>query len=294
MIAADEARQIEGLAGGIESTDPVPGIVTDGLGGGVVIGAEDDVRPDLIGDDVYIILSEQLHGFFQLPFLPDSSAGVVGIAENGGVDVLLLQAALHVRKVHAPDICLVFYQGRVDDLIAVVFQAMGKANVGGAVEEHLVTPGADAVQGAVNAAENPVFIADVLFGKALNAVAGALPADDGIVVFRCWVKIAEGRVLCPGDNRLLNGGAGGEIHVRDPHGNHVEARLGCPRCTGAADTVYGNGILPVAVHERGKVVLHWNHLSVSRVVDGSIVRPFAPFCKSKREFSPCIRGCFEL
>ena len=175
----------------------------------------------------------------------------MGIAENGGVDVLLLQAALHVRKVHAPDICFVFYQGRVDDLIAVVFQAMGKANVGGAVEEHLVTPGADAVQGADNAAEDAVFIADVLFGKALNAVAGALPADDGIVVFRCWVKIAEGRVLCPGDNRLLNGGAGGEIHVRDPHGNHVEARLGGPGAPGPPTQIYGNGILPVAVHERG-------------------------------------------
>ena len=162
------------------------------------------------------------------------------------------------------------------------------------MEEHLVTPGADAVQGADNAAENPVFIADVLFGKALNAVAGALPADDGIVVFLCGAEVAKGRVLGPGDNCLLNGGTGGKVHVCNPHGNHVEARLGCPRCTGAADTVYGNGILPAAVHERGKVVLHRNHLSVSRVVDGFIVRPFAPFCKSKREFSPCIRGCFEL
>ena len=111
------------------------------------------------------------------------------------MDVLLLQAALHVRKVHAPDVCFVFYQGRVDDLIAVVFQAMGKANVGGAVEEYLVTPGTDTVQGADNAAQNPVFIADVLFGKALNAVAGALPADDGIVVFLCGAEVAKGRVL---------------------------------------------------------------------------------------------------
>ena len=162
------------------------------------------------------------------------------------------------------------------------------------MEEYLVTPGTDTVQGADDAAQNPVFIADVLFGKALNAVAGALPADDGIVVFLCGVEVAEGRVLGPGDNGLLNGGAGGEIHVRDPHGDHVEARLGCPRCTGAADTVYSDGILPTAVHKGGKIIMHWNHLSLYEVVDRLIVKPFGPFCKSIRGFFPCIRLCFEL
>ena len=70
-------RQVEGLGGGVEGGSAHPGVLTDGLGGDVLVAGEDDVRPDLVGYDVDIILFVQYHGLFQLPPLPDAAAGAV-------------------------------------------------------------------------------------------------------------------------------------------------------------------------------------------------------------------------
>ena len=79
----------------------------------------------------------------------------------------------------------------MDQLVAVVFQTVGKADIGGAVDQNLIAPGAHAVQGADDAAQNAVFIADVLPGQVRNTVSLCLPADDGIVIFRGRVKIGS-------------------------------------------------------------------------------------------------------
>ena len=134
MIAADETGKVEGLGGGVEGGSAHPGVLTDGLGRDVLVAGEDDVRPDLVGYDVDIILFVQLHGLFQLPPLPDAAAGVVGAAQDGGVDVLFGEVLFHVGVVHPPDAILVLHQRGVDDVIAVVGQAAGEADVGGAVD----------------------------------------------------------------------------------------------------------------------------------------------------------------
>ena len=104
---------------------------------------------------------------------------------------------------------------------------------------------------------SPVFVADVLRLQAGDAVAALLPADDGIVIFRRRVKIAEGRMLRPPDHGLLNGGRHGKIHVRDPHGDHVEALPGGGiGRTGRAHCVDGNGVLSPAIQNGSKVVFH--------------------------------------
>lgn len=96
------------------------------------------IRPDLVADHHHIVLSEQLHCLLQLPALPDSAAGIVRRADDGGVNLMLHDLFFHVDIVHAPDTGAVLFERAVDDVIAVVFQAAGKADVGRAQNEDLV------------------------------------------------------------------------------------------------------------------------------------------------------------
>ena len=110
VVAADEARQVEGLGGRVHGGGALAGVGADGLGGNVLVLAQDDVRPDLVGDDEHIVLLVQRHGLLQLPALPHPAAGVVGAAEDGGVDVLFFQVLLHVGKVHPPHTLLILHE----------------------------------------------------------------------------------------------------------------------------------------------------------------------------------------
>ena len=47
-----------------------------------------NVAPDFVGDHRHVIFAEQLHGLRNLPLLPDPATGVVGGAENGGVNLI--------------------------------------------------------------------------------------------------------------------------------------------------------------------------------------------------------------
>ena len=222
------------------------------------MAGKDDVGPDLVRDDIDVVLFEQLHGLFQLPALPHTAAGIVGAAQNRGMDVFLGQVLFHVGKVHPPHAVLVLHQRGVDDIVAVVFQAAGKADVSGAVHQHLVAPGADAVQGADHAAQHAVLIADVLLFQSGHAVAPGLPLDDGVVVLVAGVKVAECRVLDAGNDLLLDGGHHREVHVRHPHGDGVKALLGGRGGKAGAQAVHGDGIFAVAFENGRKIVFHDN------------------------------------
>ena len=257
VVAAHQTRQVEGLAGGIEGDGAHFCILGDTLGGDVLITGQEDIRPDLVGNHKNIVLFVQLHGLLDLPFFPDPSRGVVGGAEDGGVDLVLAELGFHIGKVHSPHIIRIFYEPAVDNFVAVIFKGVGEADVGGAVDEHLVAPGAEGVQRRDHAAQDAVFVADVLRLKPLNAVSGFVPADDGVKIFRRGLEIAEGGVLGTLDHGLDNGGDNGEIHVRHPHGDGLEAgqgRIGAE--AGLAHHVHGDGILAPAIHDGGKIVFH--------------------------------------
>ena len=145
----------------------------------------------------------------------------LGGTENGGVDVIFHDLLFHVGKIHPPDTLLVLCQRRVDNVIAIVRQAVGKANVGRAVEQHVVPFGAQNVQRGDHAAQYAVFVADVFRLQAGDAVARFVPADDGIIIFIGRTKIAKGRVLGALDNGLLDGRYRGKIHIRHPHWIHL-------------------------------------------------------------------------
>ena len=227
---------------------------------------QNDVGPNLVADDHDVVLLKQLHGLFQLPALPHTAAGVVGGAEHRGVDVVLHDLLLHVREVHAVDARLVLDQGAVDNVVAVVGQAAGKADVGGGVEQHVVAFGAQHVQGADNAAQHAVFIANALLGQAGDAVALLLPVDDGVVVIVAGGKVAEERMLDALGNGLGDGGHRGEVHVRHPHGDDVKALFGGLGAVPAGDKpVHGDGVFPVPVDDAGKIVFHSRSWHAARV-----------------------------
>ena len=258
VVAAHQACQAEGLAGGVEGGGPLPGVRAHGLGGGVLVAVHHQIGPDLIGDHVHVVSFEQLHGLLQLPPFPGPAAGVMGVAQDGGVNVLRLELLLHVRKVHAPHALFILNEGAVNQVVAVVGQGHGEADVGGGMDQHLVAPGADHVQRRDNAPQDAVLIADVLLMKARNAVAGLLPADDALEILLPRGEVAKAGVLRPLDDGLLHRGHHGEVHVRHPHGDGVKAFPGGVRgkARHGPQGVHGQGILPPPVNDGGKVVGH--------------------------------------
>ena len=256
MIAAYKARQVEGLAGGVHGRRPHPCVLADGLGGDVPVAVQQDIGPDLVRHDVNVVFSEQLHGLFDLPSFPDPSAGVVGRTEYRGVDPFFPQLLLHIRKIHTPGAGLVLYQRAQHHIVAVVFQAVGKADIGRRMQQHLVSLGAEYIESADDAPQHAVLIADALRRKPCYAVLLLLPADDGLIVFLRRIKIPESRMLGPFDHLLLHCGNRRKIHIRDPHGNDVKALPGRSRRGSLAGThrIQGDGVLSPSVHNRCEII----------------------------------------
>ena len=174
------------------------------------------------------------------------------------MDVVRLDLGIHILKVHPPHTVFILDQWAVHNFIAVVFHTGGKADVGGAVQQHGIAGGSKAGQSRDHAAQHTVFVPDALFGQAGYTVAGLVPADDGIIIFIGRTKIAKGRVLGALDNSLLDGGYRGKIHIRHPHGDHIKARFGRfgRKAVHLADGIYRNGVLAMAVHDGSKIIFH--------------------------------------
>ena len=258
MVAAHQTGQVEGLGGRIDSDSAHPCILADRLGGNVLVAFQNDVRPDFVRDHDTIVCLVDFHGLLDLPAFPDTAAGIVRAAEHGNVDVVCLDLGIHVLVVHPPDAVFVLDQRAVDDLITVVLNAHGEADVGGAVQQHGITGGGIAGQCRDNTAQNAVFVADALFGQTLDIVAGLMPLDDGVKVCISGLEVTVGGMLCTFDDGLGDGGHSGEVHVCHPHGNGIIAFLGQigGEAGHRAQTIDGGCILAMAVHDGSEIVLH--------------------------------------
>ena len=224
----------------------------------MLVPRQDDIGPNLIRDHHAIVLAIGIHGALDLIALPYAAAGVVRRAEHRGMDVVLGELALHVLKVHAPHALVVELKRAVDNAIARGFDRLGKADVGGAVDQHRIARLDICAQGRHDTAQHAVFVADMLRKQALNTVAAALPFDDAIEVLVARIEIAKHGVLGALNDVLLDRGHRGKVHVRHPHGNAVEALVGCARSHAGdlAPGVNGDGVHAVAVDKRSKVVFH--------------------------------------
>ena len=258
MVAADQAREVKGLAGRVEGNRAHAGILAHRLRRNVLVPGTDDIGPNLIRDHHAIVLAIDVHGALDLVALPHATAGIVRRTEDGGMDAVLRELALHVLKVHAPHALFVELKWAVNNTVARGLDGLGKADIGRTMDQHRVTGLHIGAQRRYNAAQHTVFIANMLRRQALNAVTTALPLDNAIEVLGAWIKVAKHRVLSTLNDVLLDRGHRGKVHIRHPHRDAVEALIGHVwRHTGdLAPGVNGDGIHAVAVDKRGKVVFH--------------------------------------
>ena len=78
MVAADEARQIEGLGGGVQGHSAQPASSDTDCRGMCRLTTEGQVRPDLVGDHRYIQPPGHVHGIAPAPPAPIHGPWVVG------------------------------------------------------------------------------------------------------------------------------------------------------------------------------------------------------------------------
>ena len=260
VIAAHQPRQVEGLGGRVQRHGALAGVLADRLGRDVLVAGQHQVAPDLVRDHRHVVLAVDFHGLLHLPAGPDPAAGVVRRAEDGRVDVVLLQLFVHVGVVHPPHAVLVLVQRAEHDAVAVIFQHMGKADVGGRVQKDGVAGRAQHPQRGGHAAQHAVFVADVPGFQAGHAVAGALPVQNGVIVFLPGRKIAKGGVPGAVDDGVGDAGGGGKVHVRHPHGDAAES--GVHLGAGDGDAFHRNGVPAFPRQHGGKVKWHrgWHFL----------------------------------
>ena len=261
MVGTHQPCQGKGLAGGVKGYGAFFGVFGDALGGDVLIAGHDDVRPYLVGDDQAVVGGIDLHGPLYLPALPDSAAGVVGGAEDGQMDVMLLYLPVHVLIVHAPYTLFVPLQGRVHRHPARILEGVGKAHIGGGMDQHLLSGGGKGLERGADAPQHAVFVSDVFRQQALHGVSPLLPADDAVKIFLGQGEVAEvGHLHTPvygihDCRRRL------EAHVRYPHGDGGEALVHLEALEGYH--VRRGGVPAPPVQDGGKIVFHMYFLFIS-------------------------------
>ena len=125
----------------------------------------------------------------------------------------------------------------------------------------MITAGTEDIQGADKTSQDAVFVSDTIriqAGHCLRTVAGPLPSDDRVIIFLAGHKIPKGRMLQSLRHRLQDGGCRGEIHIRDPHGDHIKAfsrGLG-RKAVHFSNRIHSQRIVAAAVHNRGKIIFH--------------------------------------
>ena len=71
---------------------------------------EGQIRPYLIGNHDTVISGINLHCLFDFLPRPEKSAGIVGGAEYGEMNMVFLQLPVHILIVHTPDAFFIPYE----------------------------------------------------------------------------------------------------------------------------------------------------------------------------------------
>src|SRR5699024_3022180 len=110
MIASDQAGKVESLRGRIERDRPLFRIFGNTLGRYMFMTCKDEIRPDLIGDDIDIVLSIELHHLFEFFPFPYSSGRIMRGAEDSRMDLVLDDLSFHIFEIHAPHAFVILYK----------------------------------------------------------------------------------------------------------------------------------------------------------------------------------------
>ena len=99
------------------------------------------------------------------------------------MDIVFTEFFVHIFIVHAPDTIFILDQRTENYVKAIVSEAVGKADISGAVEKDFISWRRKRGKGGDHTAENTVFVADTFFCKTCNMVACFVPADDFVKIF---------------------------------------------------------------------------------------------------------------
>ena len=123
------------------------------------------------------MMSDQISSLM-LPLLPDSAARIVRRAEDSCMYAVIPDLPLHILKVHAPHAALIDLKRAQHNVVAIILQRPGEADVSRRVDQHAVTPRTDYSESAYHAAENTVLIAYGISCESADIVANAVPLYD--------------------------------------------------------------------------------------------------------------------
>ena len=229
---------------------------------------QNNVRPDLIADDINIILFEKGICSLELLPLPDAPAGIMGRAENRRVNIPTADLLLHILIIHTPDPVLIPHKRTVDDLIAIVPESTCKTDISRCVHKHLVAARTEDIESTDQPPKHPVLISDTFGSKPSDPVPGLLPSNNRIKIFPSGTEITKGRMRDPLINRPGNCRTDRKIHIRHPHRNHIKTIFRTLRRKTAhiSDGIYRHGIMPPTIHNGCKIIFHNNNKTAFPVI----------------------------
>ena len=215
-----EARDVESLCGGDRDGDARFRAVQR-QGRDVAPAVEDEVAVDFVRDQGHAVLLAQVQHGLQRLALPDAAAGIVRRAQEH--EPALRKARVQVRKVHLVPAGRGLHEGIFHDLALGPADDAGERPVDRGLDQHLVPGRGQRVHGEQQGVDHARGEEHLLPAQ-LHAVAAGVVVDDGLLVRVAHARIAEDRVLQALAQRLQDARRTGEVHVRDPHGQHALGR----------------------------------------------------------------------
>ena len=129
VIASYKSCQIKSFTWCIKSHCTLLCIFRHTLGWNMLMSGCNNIRPDFIRDNHYVMLFVDFHCLFNLPTFPNTTTWVMRRTEDCCMDLILYDLLFHIIKVHTPYAVFIFYQVAVDNVISIIGQAVCKTNV---------------------------------------------------------------------------------------------------------------------------------------------------------------------
>ena len=192
------------------------GVVAHGGQRGVLVAKECDVAKHLVAEEDHIVLACKRCHLLEFFFFPHYANGVLWVAHHHDAWLLLNEHALQVVEVHAIEVVASGHQVVAHCQAMVAFDHVFEVVVHWFLQHHSVARTGEEVQyhsqGGHSSGHERHFLAAYL-----EAVAPALPVDDGLPVLVVGVGIAIDGMLAQALYQCLaNLGANGKVHVGNP------------------------------------------------------------------------------
>ena len=98
------------------------------------------IRPYLVRHNVNIVTAVYIHSLFYFPFFPHSAGRIVRITKNRRMDIVFFYLFLHILKIHPPHTVAIKVKRTVYNVVPSVFERTGKAHIGRAIKDNIVSP----------------------------------------------------------------------------------------------------------------------------------------------------------